>query len=67
MVTRWESVSDPFNFDLDLSHDLLAEAIAKETWNADFWKKLRGYITSWALFVAWFVFTQIYKLIYKVI
>ncbi|XP_052812980.1 uncharacterized phosphotransferase YvkC-like isoform X2 [Mya arenaria] len=39
---KWECVCDPFNFDVDLCHDLLAEAVAKETWNKEFWDKLRG-------------------------
>lgn len=42
MTFKWECFNDPFNFDLDLDKNLLADAIAREKWTKDFWTKLRG-------------------------
>jgi hypothetical protein len=41
-IFRWECFNDPFNFDIDLDKNLLADAIAREKWTKDFWAKLRG-------------------------
>ncbi|XP_060601185.1 putative phosphoenolpyruvate synthase isoform X3 [Ruditapes philippinarum] len=42
MTFKWECFNDPFNFDIDLDKNLLADAIAREKWTKDFWAKLRG-------------------------
>lgn len=42
MSFKWECLNDPFNFDVDLCKDLLADAIAREKWSIQFWKMLKS-------------------------
>ncbi|KAL4221920.1 hypothetical protein ACF0H5_017972 [Mactra antiquata] len=42
MSFKWKAFNDPFNFDVDLDKNLLADAIAREKWTKEFWAKLRG-------------------------
>ena len=38
---RWNTVTDPFNFDTDTNQSALADAVAKEKWTRSFWDALR--------------------------
>ncbi|XP_033762375.1 uncharacterized phosphotransferase YvkC-like [Pecten maximus] len=39
---KWRCNTDPFSFDTDISASALADAIARESWDQDFWNRLKS-------------------------
>lgn len=39
---KWCCNTDPFNFDTDISASAIADAIARENWDQEFWKRLKS-------------------------